>query len=468
MSSGSATTGRQRHTSRRINRFLSEARLGWVDARLMILMPGRERALRFLAVLLFAQRASYVVPAFVGMTTSAERYHSPALNVTLLVLMLSWNVALGVRVWRRGWFSRADALVDVAVAVLLLVVVNANIRGGYELTAANWAGKFALGTAALVGAVLALRAVLVGLAVLLVTAVAAAAVQIGGLPPWESGFVNHVNSSIFFALMLHFMRRFLCAQASAVDEATQRRLAAETTTAANAARYAERLHHYRRLHDTALATLTAIARGGLDHRAVEVRRRCAREADYIRQLLTEDQAESVTTLGATLAEVVADAGALDLRVHLRSVQVPAQVPRHVVEAIRDATREALNNVARHAGTREAWLTVDWHDEVLAVRVVDRGAGFDSERAGPGFGLRRSIEGRIREIGGELRLFSEPGQGTCVELLWSEHGPQGIDPDPAFDEPAVSPRSGVGSGSGVEPRSGAGSPTPGSSLTAQSG
>ncbi|MEE6259229.1 sensor histidine kinase [Plantactinospora sonchi] len=431
MSSGSANIERQ--GSRRISRFLSEARLGWVDARLMILMPGRERALRFLAVLLFAQRASYVVPAFVGMTTSAERYHSPALNITLLLLMLLWNVALGVGVWRRGWFSRADVMVDVTVAVVLLVVVNANIRTGYELSAANWAGKFALGTAALVGAVLALRAVFVALGVVLVTAVAAAAVQIGGLPPWESGFVNHVNSSIFFAFMLHFMRRFLCAQASAVDEATQRRLAAETATAAGAARFAERLHHYRRLHDTALATLTAIARGGLDHRTAEVRRRCAREADYIRQLLTEDQAESVTTLGATLAEVVADAGALDLRVHLRSVQIPGRLPRHVVEAIRDATREALNNVARHAGTREAWLTVDWHDDVLAVRVVDRGVGFDSERAGPGFGLRRSIEGRIREIGGELRLFSEPGHGTCVELFWSEHGPQHPDHDP--EDPA---------------------------------
>ncbi|MEQ4302604.1 ATP-binding protein [Plantactinospora sp. B6F1] len=411
---------------RRISRFLAEARLGWVDARLMVAMPGRERALRFLAVLLFGQRASYVVPALAGMTSGAGRYHSPALNTALLLAVVLWNVLLAAAVWRRGWFSYGHVAVDVAITCGLLVVVNVNILPGYELSAANWASKFALGSAALVGAVLSLRALLVGLALLVLTAVAAASVQIGGLPPWESGFVNHVNSSLWFALLLHFMRRYLCAQASAVDEATQRRLAAETTAAAVSARYAERLHHHRRLHDTALATLTAIARGGLDHRADDVRRRCGREADYIRGLVTEDRTAAVSTLGASLADVAADATALGLRVHLRSGTVPAQPPRHVVQAICDAAREALNNVARHAGTGEAWLTVDWHDEVLGVRVVDRGVGFDTTATGAGFGLRRSIVDRMAEIGGEVRLFSEPGHGTSVELLWSVPPPAAAD------------------------------------------
>ncbi|AVT29933.1 MULTISPECIES: sensor histidine kinase [unclassified Plantactinospora] len=408
---------------RRISRFLAEARLGWVDARLMVMMPGRERALRLVAVVLFCQRASYIVPALLGMTSSADRYHSPALNVALLSGAVGWNVLLGMLVWRRGWFSYGNVVVDVAITCGLLVLVNANIRSGYELSAANWAGKFALGSAALVGAVLTLRALLLGLALLVLTAVAAASVQIGGLPPWESGFVNHVNSSVWFALVLHFTRRFLCAQAGAVDEATQRRLAAETATAAGAARYAERLHHYRRLHDTALATLTAIARGGLDHRAEDVRRRCGREADYIRSLVTEDRAEADITLGASLAEVVADATGLGLRVHLLSGNVPTQPPRHVVRAVCDAAREALNNVARHAGTGEAWVTVDCYEGVLGVRIVDRGVGFDTEAADGGFGLRRSIAERMTEVGGELQLFSEPGHGTSVELLWPASSPE---------------------------------------------
>ncbi|MFY1674866.1 sensor histidine kinase [Plantactinospora sp. WMMB334] len=404
---------------RRISRFLAEARLGWVDARLMVTMPGRERALRLVAVVLFGQRASYIVPALVGMDGAADRYHSPALNTALMLTAVLWNVVLGVAVWRRGWFSYPHVAVDVGIVCALLVVVNMNIRSGYELSAANWAGKFALGSAALVGAVLTLPRLLAVLGLLVLTAVVAASVQIGGLPPLESGFVNHINSSIWFALVLHFARRFLCAQASAVDEATQRRLAAETATAAGEARFAERLDHYRRLHDTALATLTAIARGGLDHRAEEVRRRCGREADYIRGLVTEDRAEVVNTLGTGIAEVAADATALGLRVHLRSGTVPTQPPRHVVRAICDATREALNNVARHAGTGEAWLTVEWHDGVLAVRVVDRGVGFDTDTDTDtgGFGLRRSIAERMAEVGGDLHLFSEPGHGTSVELFW---------------------------------------------------
>jgi signal transduction histidine kinase len=368
-------------------------------------------------VLLFGQRASYIGPALAGMTSGSAHYHGPALNIVLLLSVVLWNVLLGVLVWRRGWFSYVHVAVDVAITCGLLIAVSINIRDGYEASAANWAGKFALGSAALVGAVLSLRWLFAVLGVLVLTAVAATSAQLGGLPPLESGFVNHVNSSLWFALLLHFMRRFLEAQAGAVDEATKRRLAAESATAAAEARYAERLHHYRRLHDTALATLTAIARGGLDHRAADVRRRCGREADYVRGLITEDQAATVTTLGTSLAEVAADAIALDLRVHLRSGNLPEQPPWHVIQAICDASREALNNVAKHARIGEAWLTVIWHDDVLGVRIVDRGRGFDTRTTAEGFGLRRSISDRMAEAGGEVRLYSEPGHGTSVELLW---------------------------------------------------
>jgi signal transduction histidine kinase len=98
--------------------------------------------------------------------------------------------------------------------------------------------------------------------------------------------------------------------------------------------------------------------------------------------------------------------------------VPVDVPEPVIRTMCDALREALNNVARHAGTGEAWVTTDWHEGVLEMRVVDRGAGFDPTRATSGFGLRRSVTDRMREIGGELELFSEPGHGTSLELRWT--------------------------------------------------
>jgi signal transduction histidine kinase len=402
----------------RLGRLFTEARQGWIDARAMATLPGLDRALRFLAVLLFAQRASYLLPAASSLgPTGAMYYRSPALNLALLTVVLVWNVALAVAVWRRGWFTTRHVVLDIAVTCVLLFVVNSNLQDGFELTAANWMTKFALGTAAVAGAVLSMTRLLVALPALVLAALTAAALRTGGLPPLESGFLNHANSSLWFALILHFMRRYLAAQADAVDVATARRIAAEAAAAAGQARFAERLRQFRQLHDTVLATLTAISRGGLDHRTEAVRARCGRDADYLRRLVAEERPEQVTSLGARLARAAEAADALGLRVHLVTGPLPDGIPDRVVDGIGDATREALNNVARHAGTGRAWVTTDWTDRTLTVRIVDRGRGFTPDRATSGSGLRRSIIQRMREAGGYAQVFSDPGDGTCVELAW---------------------------------------------------
>ncbi|MFF5177229.1 sensor histidine kinase [Micromonospora sp. NPDC000316] len=384
----------------------------------MATLPGLDRAFRFVAVLLFAQRASYLLPAVSSFgPPRADYYRSPALNLAMVVAVVLWNTGLGVAVWRRGWFTIRHVILDIAVTCVLLFVINANLRDGFELSAANWVAKFALGTAALAGAVFSPSRLLVALPVLLLSALAAAALRTGGLPPLESGFLNHVNSSLWFALLLHFMRRYLTAQADAVDAATARRIAAETAAAAGQARFAERLRQFRQLHDTVLATLTAISRGGLDHRTEAVRARCGRDADFVRRLIAEEGPEQATSLGARLAAAAEAADAFGLRVNLLVGELPDAIPDRVVDGIGDATREALNNVALHAATGRAWVTTDWTDRTLTVRIVDRGRGFTPDRATSGSGLRRSVKQRMREAGGFAQVFSEPGDGTCVELMW---------------------------------------------------
>lgn len=405
----------------RLCRLVSEARQGWIDARAMATLPGLDRALRFVAVLLFAQRASYLLPAASSLGPSgAVYYRSPVLNLAMVAVVLAWNMVLGVAVWRRGWFTSRYVVLDIAVTCALLFVMNGNLRDGFELSAANWVAKFALGTAALAGAVFSLSRLLVALPILVLFTLAAAALRSGGLPPLESGFLNHVNSSLWFAVLLHFMRRYLTAQAEAVDAATARRIAAETAAAAGQARFAERLRQFRHLHDTVLATLTAISRGGLDHRTEAVRARCGRDAEYVRRLIAEEGPEQATSLGARLAAAAEAADAIGVRVHLLVGELPDAIPDRVVDGIGDATREALNNVARHAGTGRAWVTTDWTDGTLTVRIVDRGRGFTPDRTTSGSGLRRSIKQRMREAGGYVQVFSEPGEGTCVELVWDGH------------------------------------------------
>lgn len=389
----------------------------WFDPRFLI-KPGEERARRFLAVLLFGQRASYLMLAIVNVFGGeAGKYSSLGVDALLLTAAVAWNLALGVLVARRGWFAAWMVAADAAVVSALLVATTANCLPQNALTSANWSPKLVLATASLAGVVMApLPAFSAGLSPAAVYVwVLISYVPARSLP--LPALAGELNSCLWFGLLLHFMRRYLLGQARAVDEATRELVDAETRRSAERARSQERIAHFRQLHDTALATLTAISRGGLDHRAEQVRRRCAADADYIRRLLLQDDTGAVTGVADRLAAVATTAADWGLRVHYLQDGLDGYIPAHVGEVVADACREALNNVIRHAGTSEAWLTATVVDQTLTVRVADRGAGFDAARVPEGFGLRRSIGERMRDIGGRVSVFSMPRHGTCVELSW---------------------------------------------------
>ncbi|SNS93017.1 sensor histidine kinase [Actinoplanes regularis] len=393
---------------------LSRVRSGWVDVRRNWVPRSGQHALRLVAVVLLVQRSSYIAGAVTNSWShGATHVVNPAANAAAIGVAVAWNGWLTVAVWRRGWITERLLGVDVLVTVALLFAQSHILQTAFATSTENWARKFVMATAATAGAVLALRRALALVALVLLAALAALVVHTGALPPLTPGFLDLANWSMWFALALYFVAK----QARAADEATQRHIEARAARAADRARFAERLQHHRALHDTVLATLTAIARGGLDHRSEAVRQRCAADADYIRRLVAAEEEEeaSPSTLGCRLARVAADAGALGLRVNLYVGELPAWLSHRAAEAMSDACREALNNVAKHAGVQEAWLTTEWTGRRLTVRVVDRGCGFDPDITGYGFGLRHSIGERMREVGGELLVFSMPGEGTSVEL-----------------------------------------------------
>lgn len=392
--------------------------LGWRDPTYLVSKPGEERALRFIAMILLLQRASYLVPTVATASSQASStYRSPALNIVMLAAAVVWNVGLGVGIRRRGWFPHWTIGADVAIVCVLLLLGTMNTPADHVFTRLNWSTKLVFGTAALLGAALApWPALLVGL-IPVTTQLGALVVKFGTLKLPVDGVVGLLNSFFWFAVIAHFMRRYLCAQGRVLDETTQRQLAMEARRAAERARFAERIAQYRKLHDTVLTTLTAIARGGLDHRVDTVRGRCAADADYVRRLIREDASGTFTSLGSELADVIAAAENLGLRVHYLHDRLPAEVPREVVQAIAEASREALNNVQAHSGTTTAWLTATWDGDTLAVLIVDRGRGFEPDTLRPGFGIRSSITERMREIGGEADVFGMVDNGVCVELRW---------------------------------------------------
>lgn len=104
------------------------------------------------------------------------------------------------------------------------------------------------------------------------------------------------------------------------------------------------------------------------------------------------------------------------------------IPVETAQALVQAVTEAVSNSARHAGTEVTFVTMDGgvcpptplnpEGFFLRFQVVDRGRGFqvrsiDSRR----LGVRVSILGNVRHVGGAVDVDSAPGRGTRVTILW---------------------------------------------------
>ena len=115
----------------------------------------------------------------------------------------------------------------------------------------------------------------------------------------------------------------------------------------------------------------------------------------------------------------------DLRVTLDGPeQETSAIPEEQSALIFQCVRELLINTSKHAGTRDAHVSIDEQDGWISVVVRDQGVGFD-ERAltsatidggtlSSKFGLL-SIQERMRALGGGFDIRSTPGQGTTATL-----------------------------------------------------
>jgi two-component system nitrate/nitrite sensor histidine kinase NarX len=81
-------------------------------------------------------------------------------------------------------------------------------------------------------------------------------------------------------------------------------------------------------------------------------------------------------------------------------------------------QEALANIERHSGARQAWLSVEPTLAGVVVRVEDDGVGPQPGKAGPGPGAHYGMDimsERARRLGGDLTVTTRPAGGTQVRL-----------------------------------------------------
>ena len=367
--------------------------------------PGLGSARQFMILATMLYRISHLM---IGLFVVGKSHAHSVLPWVVFAAAVSTSALVYGTAVSRGRFVAGLVWMDVLVSGCFLPFAVYAWGGPHPAAAFGWV--MLLGTSAASAVAVAFEEVWIVCAVALLTAAQIwyQAVGQAGEPP-GSHLVSLVSSALTVRILWWYLRR----QGRLLDAESERAIAAE----ARRARYAERLEHHRALHDTVLATLTAIAGGGVDANAPQVRERCAREAAYLRRLIQwTGDADHRPQIGAALEQAVRSAESLDLRVTAQYHELP-QVPSEVAAALADAVTEALNNVRRHAGTGHAFLTAAGDSDHVVVTVVDRGRGFDPERTAHGLGLSRSVYARLREVGGRAGVDSAPGEGAQVELRW---------------------------------------------------
>lgn len=190
---------------------------------------------------------------------------------------------------------------------------------------------------------------------------------------------------------------------------------------------ARRRQGARLLHDTVLATLTLLAHSGVGVSVGALREQAAEDAALLRQLrlgFTPDPVSSgdyklkpveESTLGNTLESVKQRFRRMGLEVNWHGTG-QVLLPSDILDSFLLALAECLENVRRHSGVSEAHVTITDDETTVRAMVTDAGKGFDVSAIQEGrLGFTESIVARLRDVGGNARLFSSPGSGTTVVL-----------------------------------------------------
>ena len=201
----------------------------------------------------------------------------------------------------------------------------------------------------------------------------------------------------------------------------------ESARVALAAQERERLRVARELHDEIGQSLTAVtlraeraADGvGSDSAAelLAVADDIRESLDDVRRIARELRPEALDDLGLVNAlitlcsRMAAQSG---LRIERQFARDLPSLSDETELVIYRVAQESLTNAARHARASTASVSLTRGTDEVLLRVVDNGVGLPAQLPTNTAGLAGMSE-RALLAGGSLRVSSEPGQGTTVEL-----------------------------------------------------
>ena len=196
----------------------------------------------------------------------------------------------------------------------------------------------------------------------------------------------------------------------------------------------ERRHLAQELHDGPLQALILLCRqidalepdrgpgGATDAPFASLRTTVEETVAELRSIARGLRPSVLDDLGlvASINQVLAEASArqgFDGRFEVTGSE--RRLPEAAELALFRIAQEAITNVEHHARAERVTVTVEFGESGLRLRVEDDGSGFDRKRkprehAGPSLGLVGMTE-RARLVGARLRVDSQVGKGTTVEV-----------------------------------------------------
>jgi len=203
------------------------------------------------------------------------------------------------------------------------------------------------------------------------------------------------------------------------------------------AQESERQRIARELHDDTGQTLTALGLGlrGLAENLPDNPQRAVYQARQLEGLAGAGLAGLQRLIAGLHPPQLDDLGLLaalrwysgeikeryGLEVQLCSQGDLNDIPPVVRTVLYRIAQEALTNTVRHARASQVAILLEGAPDRLRLEVRDNGRGFDPQetlaanRSQPSWGLLGMIE-RAALVGGECHVQSEPGKGTCIDVI----------------------------------------------------
>jgi signal transduction histidine kinase len=327
--------------------------------------------------------------------------------------------------------SRTRLLVDLGISAGLIVATGvANqpgaLSGGSTVlfstaypiaTVVTWGAARGVGAGLVAGAVLGIALVVARI----VNGSSLDELRTAQALSLAGGAVNFLVAGAAVGLLARVLDQSAVELRRAVD--------ASVRASARAARLAERDSLARQIHDSVLQSLAMVHKRGRELAAggpvpsgevARLAELAGGQERALRALLLREPAAAPSGR-ASLREALETLARAMTQGPVATVSAvgPLWLPTGCVNELVAAVRQALENVAAHAGADTVAVFAEQDDDHVLVSVRDDGAGFvfdpEALREQGKLGMLQSMRGRAEHLGGTMRVDTAPGRGTEIEF-----------------------------------------------------